>query len=257
MREVIFETPNLKVLYVTAGEEPRCNLIVISFMSLIKAGVTYENGESETTIRRSGADAVHIIPASNRWYQYPEIFDVLDLIQSITRRYDRIVTYGMSMGGFAALQSSRFLKAHTTISYSPQISVDAAKYDFIDAGWQRKVRGAQFIWDDLGNVSQTAHHVVLYDPFHADSKHVGVLRKHVPLEEIVVPFAGHHSWRAAKHAGIGGKLLISLIHGDRDVSWARAALRDSRKSNPIYSENKERLWSARGGPAICQTDEIY
>ena len=249
MKELFFETANLKAYYVTSGDVRQDTRIVVSFRSLIRPGRPYETGESETTIRRAGLDAIHIIPNSNKWYQYPEIHDLLDRVGSITRTYETVATYGLSMGGFGALQASAILDADLSVTYSPQFSVDSSRLDFVDRGWQRQVAGVKFLWDSPENISKKCRHVVIYDPRHTDSKHIAEIQKHVCLEALILPFAGHHTWRTAKHAGIGEKLLRRLLLGETDLAWVRQAVRNSRRTDARYFVN---LWrqSARSTEAL-------
>jgi hypothetical protein len=250
MKELIFETENLKAFYATSGDARQDARIAVTFRSLIKPGRIYETGESESTIRRSGFDAVHVIPKSNRWYQYSEMPDLMEVIRRIPSTYDMVATYGLSMGGFGALQASAFLDADLSVAYSPQFSVDNTKLDFVDLGWQQKVRGATFVWDAAENISKRCRHVVVYDPRHTDAKHVAELRKHVVIEGIVFPFAGHHTWRSAKHAGIGEKLLRRALLGETQFGWARQAVRASRYSDARYFVN---LWrQSRIGPKALE-----
>lgn len=245
--EKVFESTNLRVIFVPGRGARSAERIVVSFRSMLAGGrnskdLFPETGESQITIQKSGADALHFIPASNRWYQYPEMSMALAAARSISERYRDVITYGMSMGGFAALQSSGFLNAGRTITYSPQVSVDHRKYKFINSGWQRKMRGAAFVWDDLRNISRTACHYVVYDPLDPDREHIRILRSNVSVQPIVVPFSGHHSWRAVKEAGIGSALLKRLINGESDTAWIRKAIRESRRGNPVYlAKMKEQL----------------
>lgn len=248
----VFESKNLRVLFVPGRGAARTDRIVIAFRSMLAAGhiaqkLFPDTGESQITIQKTGADALHFLPASNHWYQYPEIFDALAATKSISDRYHHVITYGMSMGGFAALQSSAFLNADITITYSPQISVDHRKYNFVNRRWQSRMSGATFLWDDLAHISTTARHIVIYDPFDPDHKHIGVLRSHVTPEVILTPFSGHHSWRAIKDAGIGSAMLTRLIRGETDHAWIRKSIRAGRRNNPVYlAKMRERLALRQG-----------
>lgn len=248
--KIVFESANLRVGFVAADEEQRSDRIVIGFRSLLpslkKLGLTFPTvGESQGTIKRSGLDALHFLPRSNRWYQYPEMADALALAKSLIEGYRHVTTYGMSMGGFAALQCSAYLNADTTITYSPQVSVDQRKYDFVSDRWAQKMRGVTYCWDDLENISRTARHVVVYDPFALDRKHVAVLRSVGAVTEIRVPFSGHHCWRAVMGAGIGGAMLKHLLNGGSDVAWIRKAIRAGRRNDAVYLVHLEENLAAR------------
>jgi hypothetical protein len=248
--EIVFESANLRVGFVPAREARRSDRIVIAFRSLLaslrKTGLDFPtSGESQITIQRSGADALHFLPANNRWYQYPEMQEALAIAKAYSERYRNITTYGMSMGGFAALQSSAFLNACSTVTYSPQISVDERKYDFIQARWLDRMRGVTFCWDDLGNISRTAQHIVVYDPFERDRRHVAVLRSVATVTEVRVPFSGHHCWRALGNAGIGGTALTRLLMGNPDIAWLRKTIRAGRRDDAVYLERMRDHLAAR------------
>lgn len=223
---------------------------MIAFRSLLaslkQSGLIFPtSGESQITIQRSGADALHFLPANNRWYQYPEMQEALAIAKACCAPYRHITTYGMSMGGFAALQSSAFLDAGVTVTYSPQISVDERKHDFILPRWLDRMRGVAFCWDDLENISRTAQHIVVYDPFEVDRRHVEVLRSVATVTEVRVPFSGHHCWRALGGAGIGGAALTQLLQGKPDIAWLRKTIRAGRREDVVYLEKMRAHLAAR------------
>lgn len=236
-RTLIFSSGNLRAYFVPAEEGRRSRELVVTFFSMIDLRATYETGQSEATIQRAGFDAIHVIPRNNAWYQYESMPDLLETLRRIGANYEATVTYGLSMGGFAALHATRALNARRSVAYAPQFSVDRRKIGYVHQSWANWVRNHRFIWDRAEDVSRDCTHIVVFDPLSLDDEHVRAYEAHVPVERMVMPFAGHHVWRELGHAGIGDKALIHLLKGDLDFSWIRQAVRRKRRQNARYFVN--------------------
>lgn len=238
MKRKFYESDTLKAYFVPCSEQARSRQIVIGFRSMIDVKAEISSGEAENTIQRAGMDAVHVIPKSNQWYQYPDLPNLLDQIRGLTEGYAERTTYGLSMGGYAALHASKALRATRSVTYAPQFSVDQRVISQLDPSWMASVAKTEFIWDRAEDISDTCHHVVVYDPLNRDKHHVNRYREHVTINTFKVPFGGHHVWRIFGKAGIGDLALTGLLKGTADRRLLRNKLRQARKGYWGYHLNR-------------------
>ncbi|KQW61012.1 hypothetical protein [Ensifer sp. Root127] len=97
--------------------------IVISFahMDFPTAGRRYWGSQP---LEKLGLSAIGIVSKRNVWYPPSIMAPVLDSISNATALFQRVLIYGFSMGGYAALKYSKSLHADTVIALSPQASID-------------------------------------------------------------------------------------------------------------------------------------
>lgn len=85
-----------------------------------------------STIEHSAHDGIFLRDRSNTWYQagVPDAGDsveaVAETIRQRARGYDRVVTLGSSMGGYAALAFAPLLNATRAVAVVPQVRVGTA-----------------------------------------------------------------------------------------------------------------------------------
>lgn len=238
MKRNIYESDTLRVYFVPSSEQAPSQQVVIGFRSMIDTKADITSGEAENTIKRAGLDAVHVIPKSNQWYQYPDLRELLEQIRGLTAGYAERMTYGLSMGGFAALHASKALRATRSVTYAPQFSVDQRVITELEPSWVTSVAQTEFIWDHPEDISQNCHHIVIYDPLCRDAQHVNRYRQHVAIDAFRVPFGGHHVWRIFGKAGIGDQALIGLLKGTADRRQLRQKLRQARRGYWGYHLNR-------------------
>ena len=78
-------------------------LCYLTFASYTDDRTLDRPGFGEDFFRGRGIDAIHVLSRENRWYQHPELMDALAAVAGATGGYPRVIAYGSSMGGFAAL----------------------------------------------------------------------------------------------------------------------------------------------------------
>lgn len=213
----------------------RSHQLVVTFTALVNEANPERHGLSQASLRTAGIDAIHIFPRLNHWYQSSDIFRILDATAKVSSAYQERITYGLSMGGFAALQASGILDATRTVTWAPQFTVDQTKVSF-PAGWQNLVKGVEFLWDDFDvNVSHTAEHWVAFDPRHKDRMQIAEISQRVSIRPFLLPFGGHHVWLEFIHAGLGAAALLAFIRDDReDLKALRIKMRAARRTSVRY-----------------------
>lgn len=146
-------------------------------------------GFGEQHFMSRGIDAIHVLSRDNRWYQHPELDEALRAIAAAVPGYARVIAYGSSMGGFAALRYGARCGATVGLALSPQYTVDPAVVPF-DRRWAQDVARIAFRQDaDLPSLPEQ---YVVYDPRDAhDRRHFELFAERSPTTGVPVPHGGH------------------------------------------------------------------
>lgn len=125
---------------------------------------SYGNGFGKGVFSVRGYNEFIVKRSRNHWYQTDEMFDVIGLINE-NAKATKIVTYGSSMGGFAAINFAHLLNDASFIAISPLYDIADGneigdnrwadegrildfKYNFIKDGACTKSRGYAFYCTD-------------------------------------------------------------------------------------------------------------
>ncbi|NHN85232.1 hypothetical protein GOB93_11345, partial [Acetobacter musti] len=90
---------------------------------------------AETPVRKNRISCLGITAKVDYWYISPETDHVLSLIRNIAAGYSRIILFGMSMGGHAAIAFSRALNADVVFTGAPKWSLDPEECEICEMGW--------------------------------------------------------------------------------------------------------------------------
>ena len=146
-------------------------------------------GFGEEHFRARGIDAVHVLSRDNRWYQHAELDQALRAVATAVTGYDRVIAYGSSMGGFAALRYGATCGATVGLALSPQYTVDPAVVPF-DRRWAEDVARIAFRQDD--DLPALAEQYLVYDPCDThDRRHFSLFADRSPTIGVPVPHGGH------------------------------------------------------------------
>lgn len=220
----IFRSQDLLVRRVGA----RGGLLVITFGSYTNEATLERAGFGESFLARAAIDAIHVIPRDNRWYQYDAMPGALAAIADVTRGHARVVTYGSSMGGYAALRFADACGAQAAIALSPQFSVDPAVVPF-ETRWQPDV--AQIHFAEVPFVPAPRQYI-FYDPRMApDAQHYAMFAAAGPTIPIAMPFAGHPVGGLLAETGALQAVIRGIAAGQFDPARVRAIVRTGRRQS--------------------------
>jgi tetratricopeptide (TPR) repeat protein len=230
-RELFVSSHVSVVASVIAPESP---LLVVTFSNWDQTpSFASGRGWSAQVLRRS-VNNIHIACAGNDWYQYPELDDLPRICADLIAKHPEVVTYGASMGGYAALAFSKVLSAKRVVAIAPQISIDRARCPW-EARWPDEARRIAFIRDDMASqLSRTAEIFVLYDPLGEDRRHVDELRKIRPVHELLFPFAGHLVGQLLAELHLFRRLIPQILERGLVPPDFRSELRARRATSPSY-----------------------
>ncbi|MBP0446424.1 hypothetical protein J8J14_16740 [Roseomonas sp. SSH11] len=186
-----------------------------------------------------GISAVVFTAAWSHWFQTEECDAALEAIRPVAARFRRVVTYGSSMGGYAAAAASSALGADAIIAISPQFSVDERKapWDRRYQTWAARIRkGAGFCRDNMANLIRPEAELHLaYDPLlRGDRLHAEALLAHsANPQPLVMPLSGHPTGLLLQQGSELKFWVLGIVRGRPDVG-VRMRFRARRRRIPLW-----------------------
>ena len=186
-------------------------------------------------------DAIHVISRTNAWFDYPEMDDALAAIAAVVGEYERVLTYGSSMGGYAAVRFAERLGAAVAIAISPQYGVDRVTAPFERRFVVDRAAGGGRLTPWHGSPRVTPY--VFFDPLDLDARHAAQILRSYPLgQPIALPHAGHPAAPYLAETGLLTGAIVDLAEGRFDPkAFALAARRERRRSSQYLFTLARRL----------------
>ena len=190
-------------------------------------------GFAEAYLKSQGISAIHIMGRREDWYQYPEMPDVLAAVREVVGGATRSITYGSSMGGYAALRFADLLGVDAAFALSPQYSINPALVPF-EKRWLQDAE--RIVWPPEGEpaLPTRAQPLVVYDPASIDKAHVDLIAGETDLVAIPVRYSGHPSAAMLAEQKILSPLLMDVLDGTLDPVKYRQAAKARRKDSVTY-----------------------
>jgi tetratricopeptide (TPR) repeat protein len=134
--------------------------------------------------------------------------EALECVRAATKKYKFVVTYGCSMGGYAALNFSSHLNAHRALAIYPQLSINRSVVPF-ETRWQEEAKLIDFSRDSIHiPPNPGARDIVLFDPhITLDKLQAEAIHKVRGSELVPLPFLGH----GGMGAGVDTEMLKKII----------------------------------------------
>jgi pimeloyl-ACP methyl ester carboxylesterase len=239
MSETLFRDDDLKVRR-RAGGGGRC--CVVTFDSFSDIGQLDRPGYGEAFLDRSGIDAIHVVGRGNDWYQYPQMAAAMAAVRDVAAGYSRVVTYGSSMGGYAAIRLAGLAGAHAVFALSPQFSINPRAV-FWERRWPDSSRRFRDVWESTLAWPRPAEAYVAYDPRTPDRRHMALLRARFDHQAIVLPFTGHPVTGYLAEVGLLQQAVLSICEGTFDCAgFTRSALASRDQSSEYLVERARSDW---------------
>ena len=191
--------------------------LLVTFCELHNEHLAHVHYFLKPIVDEANISCIGVMTTVKGFYLSPEMDEVVRIVER-ERRGRKVVVFGQSMGGYAAIKHSRALKADYVLACSPFYSMDPDELEF-PSERHRKILLHSMAHHDVVDLPQfkgmriTAADthgrvVAFYDPSElVDVYDAALLRKHLPEAEFVtVPHANHAvynaSWRAATFSGL-------------------------------------------------------
>ena len=244
-----FRSDNLTVREIRGFSRDR---LVVTFDSYTHDRRPDRPGFGEAFFAGHSIDAVHVIPCGNDWYQYPEMPDAAALIGNIAAAYKRVVSYGSSMGGYAAIRFGEAVGASAALALSPQFSVDPAAVPF-ETRWRRDARHLDFSLERRWPAGFVETSYIAFDPYTPDRGHVELFAGKTGIVPIRIANSGHPCTGYLAEIGLLQQAALAVVRGDLDAGWLSREARERRKQSPqFYFALSSRARSLRCGAALAR-----
>ena len=236
MTDDLFRCPDLLVRRVAPFGGTCC---VVTFDSFTDHRTLDRPGFGEQFLRINEIDAFHVIPRENRWYDHLEMAAAMAAVHAATRGYDRVVTYGSSMGAYAAIRFAGLAGAHAILALSPQFSIHPGTVP-----WERRWAAQGMRYDPHWERELPAPAVddacVVFDPTGLDAWHVAKLARFFPCQVIGMPNAGHPVTGCLAEIGLLQPLVLGICRGDLDRPrfWSTVLERLPNSSQYVATQAK-------------------
>lgn len=227
----LFRSDNLIVRFRPAADLSRW---VVSFDSYGRGRPVDRPGFGESYLQSRGMSAVVVLSRGDDWYQYPDMTKVLARIRDAVSGADRVMTYGSSMGGYAAIRFADAVGANAVLALSPQYSIDPAKVPF-ELRWMQEARRIAWLPALDGPIRCRVRPVVAFDSKHPlDAQHAALIAKDTPIDAVPLPWAGHPVTTYLSDAHLLTSLVPAVLGGSFDPQAFRHEALARRKASASY-----------------------
>jgi tetratricopeptide (TPR) repeat protein len=229
--DILHRTDNLEVRKIVAGDGRD---YVVSFDSYHQQLGFDRPGFGQAYFAERGITAIHVLSFGNDWFQYAEMPAVLALIKAASSPAERVMSYGSSMGGYAALRFAHAVGADAALALSPQWSIDPRKAPF-ETRWAQDQRRIRFLPELDGPIRPVARMVAAFDPrLSWDRRHAEALVAAAPAGLLPLPYAGHPCGPFLSDIGLLHPLVMTMLAGTFDLPRMARAVRRRKARSPNY-----------------------
>ncbi|MFW1857013.1 hypothetical protein [Acinetobacter defluvii] len=226
-KQIIFEDDHIRAIYLQGTTDT----LVLSFGDLI----TRAKGLSinaEKSLMKYDYSVVGIMPKQKSWFPASSMLALLEQLQPILKQFKKIVGYGGSMGGYAAIKYSKSLQMTRVVAMVPQYSIDPNEVedkrytDFYDATLNADMR------IQAHDIVADCEYIVVYDPyFENDKEHYLKIKPLIPqLHTLHLPYTGHDAIAVLANSA----LLHDFIEHPYDQTYFYKQIRDVKKNSKFY-----------------------
>jgi hypothetical protein len=176
-----------------------------------------------------GLNALHIIPAGDDWYQYPDLDDCLAAVAA--RTAPGATVSGASMGAFAATTYADALGAAKVIAIAPQYTIERGAAPF-EKRWANQAARITFR-PDHAQVAQGCHHYIFYDNKTPDGRHADLIAAAAAKATLVhVEGGGHTVAVVLAEAGCLSSLTRAIIAGEPSAEELQTLMAEHLPKSP-------------------------
>jgi tetratricopeptide (TPR) repeat protein len=190
-------------------------------------------GFGEDFLRQSGVSAIHVLGRSDDWYQYPEMAEAMVAVRQATQGAARILTYGSSMGGYAALRFADAAGADAALAISPQYSIDPAKVPF-ETRWLQDGKRIAFRPEIDGRLACRCRPTIVFDSSSDDDRHARLIADEIDADLIGLDYVHHPATTYLSETGLLGGLVFDALSGELDPRGFQAEAAARRRNSAVY-----------------------
>jgi tetratricopeptide (TPR) repeat protein len=226
----IFRSTELAVRSVCGFGSTTC---VITFDSYSDDRGLDRQGFGEEFFQHRQIDAIHFIGRENDWYQYAEMPAAAAAVAELARAYERVVAYGSSMGGYAAIRFGGMAGATVALAISPQFSIDPRTARF-ERRWKSDSDRIDFSLERTQTAPFVETAYIVYDPFDPDRRHAELFRRRTRVVDVRLPNVGHPATGAIAEAGLLTDLVVDVVNDRLDVDQMTRRVLQAHDGSPQF-----------------------
>jgi len=225
---------NSETVQITTNAQGPSDNIVICFQAFIPKPGFHNEPFGHHFIEQLGLRGMFVNVSANHWYQSPDFAAAIPLLREACEG-SRVITYGSSMGAYAALLYSRALGAETVLAVGPQLSIDPIKVPF-EPRWVDEAAQLKFDWDNMeAGISPTANILLVYDSATLDARHARLIEGLGPNVKLIpVPFGGHPVLGMLVESKAMNPIFESVVAGTATPRSISALIKERRRESCIY-----------------------
>ena len=192
-------------------------------------------GFGEEFLRNAGVSAIHVMGAREDWYQYPEMAAAMQAVRQATIGAERVMTYGSSMGGYAALRFADAAGANAVLAISPQYSINPQKMP-LETRWLQESQRIEWRPEIEGRLVCEPCPVVIFDPIE-DGRQVERIQEDIDICPVRLPHVSHPASTYLVEIGLLKPLVLQTLSGELDATAFGIEARKRRRASGFYLSN--------------------
>jgi len=196
-----------------------------------------------------GYDVIAFKCINDSWFQQITQ-ETIDIVGNITAQYARVVTYGSSMGGYAAIAFSKALHASSIVAISPQFAIDERS----DQRWAKQASGISWKYRITPErVAACSMHLLYDDVMLLDALQVQKIA-HVAencvrdIRHLKFPFSGHPTGTFLAQTGLITTVVSAVLEGKMSespkIGWQQI------KKSSAYFLSLSQFAKSKGKPRL-------
>jgi hypothetical protein len=235
---------------------PRGRTLVVTFDNLDLAMDKREDRRpwGFAFIEKQGWSMLGVMANGWTWYRDPWVADQFDTLanEGFFARFDRVVFYGASMGGYAACAFVPACPGADVVAISPQSTLDKTVVPWetrYSTAWDKDFTGKY--GDAAGAVTAAGRASILYDPYEPlDAGHADRLTG-ANVMKLRTPLLGHRLGSSLSQMGILSPIILAALDGSLTDTQFYRLLR-ARRDFPRYQRELFQKTLVKGRPGLAR-----
>jgi hypothetical protein len=221
-------------LLVRRSAQYSCRSLVVAFDPYTDNRRLDRTAFGELFAERYKLDMVFVLSRDNDWYQYEELQEALAPVAELSGAYDRVISYGSSMGGYAAIRFGRWAGARTAAALSPQYSINPAVCPW-ENRWGMESTNIEFVLESSAAANGSVRDaLIFFDPHDLDARHVELFRSICCVHPIRLPWSGHPCGGFLSDLKLLSDAILNIAHDAFDPTSFERRCRQKRNQSSQY-----------------------
>lgn len=252
MEEIVFHDNKLEVYF----HQGTSDLLVITFNEMgTKPGRGSWGGGA---LRKNGFSYLGFVSKEPNWFPEKSVFAARESLATIIDKFEKVVTYGHSQGGYASIRYAALFGSYATISFCPQYSILPESMDGADKRFSSYLKNTvdhrEITRADQG---ENCTSYIFFDPNdQLDKLNFSKIREKIANSyKIEMYGTGHQSVRAIANSEAIGSIIRCAA--SRDLSGIFTAVRKSKRRWPARKIFLARDLALRNKDAAIKLIDSY